>query len=108
MGAETDQREAGDSGVQFDRAEFIASSATASASRQGGEASAAATCVACKRPIGDSYYSVGTQVVCDTCGQEINASRSKKVGIGRFLRAALFGFVGAVIGTGIWLAVRAA
>jgi hypothetical protein len=81
--------------LQFDRAEF--------AQAEPGSA----LCRACNEPVGSAYYAVNGQVVCERCKTALETQRALGSPVGRFLRAALYGLGGGVLGAGVWYAVRA-
>ncbi len=81
--------------IQFDRAEFT----------QGQPAEF--TCGFCKQPLFGTYYQIGGQPACERCQAEARLAPSSDSGVGRFLRATLFGGAAAAGGSALWYAVRA-
>lgn len=79
--------------LQFDRAEF-----SDGAPQQ-------LVCAGCKCPILKSYYAVGDQTVCEACKGSILAELSAGSGVGRFLRAVLFGVPAAAAGSAVYYAI---
>jgi len=76
-----------------------------------GATSAPATglaCRLCSRLIADSYYDVNGAPACRSCHATVLTELRGPVGVGRFFRAALFGFGAAVAGSLLWYAVTAA
>jgi hypothetical protein len=69
----------------------------------------APTCAACKKPVADQYWSAGSVVVCGSCkaaveqGQQPAPDAMSRVG--RYGRAAMFGFGAMLVGSLIWYAV---
>lgn len=82
--------------VQFDRAEYA------------GDAEDKPRCAACKTALWSSYYAVNGKTVCEKCKTDLELSRGEGSGIGRFLRASLYGFGAGLVGAGIWYGIRAA
>jgi hypothetical protein len=70
---------------------------------------ATATCVACKEPITDQYWSAGDAVLCERCktaveqGQQVAPDAVSRAA--RFGRAALFGVAAMLVGAAVWYAV---
>jgi hypothetical protein len=81
--------------LQFDRADF------AKAAPPGGP------CSSCGQGIWSVYYAVNGRVLCEACKAALDLGVQGS-GIGRFLRAALYGAGAGAVGSGIWYAVRAA
>jgi hypothetical protein len=79
--------------LQFDRADF--------------EQPTSARCTFCQAPIQASYFEVNGQVACPGCRTQIEEAMSGGSGVGRFVRATVLGTVAAVIGSGLYYAVRA-
>jgi hypothetical protein len=79
--------------LQFQHAEPIA------------EASTGLFCVACKQPVGGTYYQAqGQQVVCPLCAERIRASQQAAPAIS-LMRAALYGGGAALAGCVLYAAV---
>jgi hypothetical protein len=76
-------------GMQFDKVELAAP----------GEARA---CRSCKRPIGDAYFEIAHNIICDSCAAALSGS---KHGRGSLARACLFGAGAALLGTIAWYAI---
>lgn len=64
------------------------------------------SCKGCGAAIGDRYWQQGGLVICERC-RAARAAVLEGSGAGRFLRAALYGGVGAAIGAGLYYAVLA-
>ena len=75
----------------------------------GTEATAAVTCVACKRTITDQYWSAGGAVLCAGCRAAVEAGQQVAPDVmsraARFGRAVMFGFGAMLIGSAIWYGV---
>ena len=81
--------------LRLDRAEFA----------EGGQAT---RCAACNQALAGSYYEVDGRVVCAACHQRLLDAFQQRLATGSFGRAALAGLGAAVVGAGIYLAVRSA
>ena len=77
--------------LQFDRAEPT--------EEERGEA----TCQTCERPIENKYFEVDGKVLCASCKEGLLTEG----GAGRLLRATLYGVPAAMLGAGIYYAIRA-
>jgi hypothetical protein len=88
-------REAASGELRLDRAEFA----------EGGQAT---RCAACSQALAGSYYEVDGRVVCAECHQRLLDAYQRRLAAGGFPRAALAGLGAAVVGAGIYLAVRSA
>src|SRR5450759_337683 len=75
--------------LQFQHAEPIAEATSSAGS--------APACVACKQPIGDTYYHAQGQVVCPPCAERIQAGR-QAAPAHSLMRAALYGGAAALGG----------
>src|SRR5450756_1059322 len=75
--------------LQFQHAEPIAEATSSEGS--------APACVACKQPIGDTYYHAQGQVVCPPCAERIQAGR-QAAPAHSLMRAALYGGAAALGG----------
>jgi hypothetical protein len=84
-------------GLQFRRAEPIATSAVSSALR----------CVACQEPITESYYHASGRVVCPACAARIQQGQRQPPAYS-FPRALLFGGAAALAGCAIYAIVAIA
>src|SRR5450759_2844358 len=73
--------------LQFQHAEPIAEATSSEGS--------APACVACKQPIGDTYYHAQGQVVCPPCAERIQAGR-QAAPAHSLMRAALYGEIGLI------------
>ncbi len=73
-----------------------------------GTTSPGPTCALCHRPITTYYFETGGKTVCSTCRNHVLAQTVSGVAASSFVRAVLFGFVGALIGAAIYYAVLAA
>ena len=67
----------------------------------------AVTCTVCKRSIETQYWQANGNPVCNVCRQRVQAEASSGKGVGRLLRAGLFGLGAAVAGAAIYYAVMA-
>ena len=80
--------------LQFDKVEYAGSAAVSG-------------CTQCQRPLGGQYYELNGAVICGSCKASLDASRSGGSRLGRFVKAAVLGFLTAALGTAIWYGVRA-
>jgi hypothetical protein len=80
--------------LQFERAEFTTPAARLA-------------CEACQQPIHDAYYRVVGKTCCERCKTEVELQQASGSGVGRFLRAALYGTGAGALGAGLWYGVRA-
>jgi hypothetical protein len=80
--------------LQFERAEFSA------------ETPARVVCATCNQEVVQSYYELAGNIVCSQCRENRERARDGW-GLGRFIRAALAGFVVGVAGAAVWYGVRA-
>ncbi|MEP7013614.1 MAG: hypothetical protein ABJC13_25105 [Acidobacteriota bacterium] len=85
------------SGLQFDRAELT----------EAAEGRQAPACAFCRTPLFGSYFDVNGRMACESCRFKIEQQFQKGPGAAGFLRAAGAGFGAAIIGSGIYYAVRA-
>ena len=83
--------------LQFQHAEPVAEAAAASGS-------SARTCVACKQPVGDTYFHAQGQVVCPLCAQRIQTGQQAPPALS-LMRAALYGGVAALGGCTLYALV---
>jgi hypothetical protein len=65
-------------------------------------------CAACKRAVGDAYYSVGKSVFCAACKQATEQRVPPTPSPALLARAVLFGLGGAIAGAAVYYAVLAA
>jgi hypothetical protein len=65
-------------------------------------------CAICGQPLAGTYYEINSRVCCPACHQRRVAPYENRPGPTGFLRAAAAGFGAAVLGAGIYFAVRAA
>lgn len=72
-----------------------------------GERPAGPVCALCQKPITTYYFEAAGKVVCSSCKNQVLASNVSGVAAGTFLRAAFFGFFGALAGAGVYYAVLA-
>lgn len=70
-----------------------------------GTASAGAKCASCSKDLRITYYEANGLTVCTACRQQLAAAESSEGGIGRFLRASIYGAAGGMIGAVIWYAI---
>jgi hypothetical protein len=79
--------------LQFDQAEYSGSADSLD-------------CAVCNNPIGGEYYSVNGQATCVSCSSQFGGQDAVDSGpVGRFIKASLFGFIAAVIGTTVYFGV---
>lgn len=83
-------------GLQFDRAEYAR------------DVEGHAQCAVCKAALWRTYYAVNGKTICEKCKMDLELSREEGSGIGRFLRASLYGIGAGLVGAGIWYGIRAA
>jgi hypothetical protein len=67
----------------------------------------ASNCVACKRPIGDSYYTAGKAIVCESCKTRIESTPRSVTTPAHLVRATVFGIGGAIAGAAVYYGVLA-
>ena len=67
----------------------------------------ATTCVACKRPIGDSYYTAGKAIVCESCKTRIETAPRSVTTPAHLVRATVYGIGGAIAGAAVFYGVLA-
>jgi hypothetical protein len=65
-------------------------------------------CVACKQPIVDEYFQIGTAHVCPSCSERYLQHRAAESPWGLFGKAAALGTAAAIVGALGWWAVRVA
>jgi hypothetical protein len=80
--------------LQFDHAEFTAPPQ-------------AMACGVCTQPIANAYFELGQKVLCTSCRDTIMFRFTGGSGLGRFVRAALFGSLAALAGTALYFLVLA-
>jgi hypothetical protein len=73
-----------------------------------GSTSSGPTCAICRRPITTYYYETAGTTVCSSCRNRVLAQTVSGAAASSFLRATLFGFVGALVGAAIYYAVLVA
>lgn len=88
-----DSQSGGD--LQLDRAEYSDASA------------AGLTCAVCKQPIHHNYFDVNGKQICERCRYNLETTLKSGSGVGRFVRAVIFGSIAAAVGAGIYYAVLA-
>lgn len=70
---------------------------------------AAVTCVACKQPIADQYWSAGEAVLCELCKTAVEQGQQGAPDVvsraARFTRAVILGSAAMLLGAGVWYAV---
>jgi hypothetical protein len=64
------------------------------------------SCAACKKPVGDSYYTAGKAIVCGPCKTQIETSPRPRATAPQILRSIVFGFGGALLGAAVYYGVR--
>lgn len=79
--------------LQFDQAEYAASSS-------------AATCKLCNQPLRDTYYQVNQQAFCPSCRERLQQALDSGSALGRFGRATLYGSLAGLVGAAIYYGVR--
>jgi hypothetical protein len=79
--------------LQFDHAEYQTPPASA------------VTCTVCNQAVPEQYYEINGKVICPPCRKAIETRFTGGSGLGRFVRASLFGFIAAAAGCGIYYAV---
>lgn len=82
--------------IQFDRADYAPGATTASA------------CVVCKQPIGSTYYSANSRIVCPTCKQRLTTMAEQGFNFPNLSKAFVAGLGAALVGAAIYYAVLAA
>lgn len=87
---------------QFATAEYPSHSSN-KGSNQGSNKSPQMTCGACRQPIDGSYFKIRNSPVCAGCTDRIRANIPKD-SHAAFLRAVVFGIVGAAIGLALYVA----
>jgi hypothetical protein len=83
--------------LQFQHAEPVAEAAAASEG-------SVRTCVACKQPVGNTYFHAQGQVVCPLCAQRIQTGQQAPPALS-LMRAALYGGVAALGGCTLYALV---
>lgn len=78
---------------------------TTSESLNESRGSAGLSCAACNRPILDTYFAIGNQVLCAPCKTSATAPPTGS-GFVRFLKAVLFGTAAGLLGAAIWYGIR--
>ncbi|MEX0691366.1 MAG: hypothetical protein WD934_04785 [Gemmatimonadales bacterium] len=63
------------------------------------------SCAVCHQPIADEYYRVAGTAFCPTCRDTLTAANVRGVAAHEFVRAGLFGLVGAAGGAAVYYAV---
>lgn len=66
-----------------------------------------ANCAACKRPVGDSYYTAGKAIVCESCKTQIESAPRQRPSPALVARAIVYGLGGALLGAGVYYGVLA-
>ena len=69
--------------------------------------SPSANCTVCKKPVGQSYYTAGKAIVCETCKTQIETAPRPRANALAILRSAVYGSGGAVLGAAVYYAVGA-
>lgn len=82
--------------LQFDRADFE------------GAPKANTLCSVCGQTLWNVYYTANGRVLCEQCKTDLELAAHEGSGLGRFLRATLYGVGAGAVGSGVWFAVRAA
>jgi len=82
--------------LQFDRADY------------GEKKGEAVACALCGQSVWSTYYQVNGQLACERCKTDVELERNQGSGVGRFLRATLYGTGAGAVGAAIWYGVRAA
>jgi len=81
-----------DAGLQLDRAEF--------------DTPTELTCTACGVPIGETYFTANSKVLCPRCRDRLAAEQTEGSCVGRLIKATALGLFAAGVGAGVWYAVR--
>jgi hypothetical protein len=81
-----------DAGLQLDRAEF--------------DTPTDLVCTTCGVPIGETYFTANSKVLCPRCRDRLAAEQEEGGGVGRVIKAAVLGLFAAGVGAGVWYAVR--
>lgn len=79
--------------LQFDQVEYATPSP-------------AATCKLCSQPLQDTYYDINGQAVCPACRERCQQAVASGSGVGRFLRAVLYGSLAGLVGAALYYGVR--
>ena len=82
--------------LQFDHADY------------GEQKTAEVACAFCGLRVWKVYYQVGGKLACERCKTDVELQRSQGSGVGRFVRATLYGVGAGAVGAAIWYGVRAA
>ena len=80
--------------MQFERAEFAEG------------APQSVVCSACEQDVVQAYYEIGGRIICNHC-REKREQMQEGLGLGRFLRATIFGLAVGLAGAAVWWGVRA-
>ena len=83
--------------LQFQHAEPVAEAGAASGN-------SARTCVACKQPVGDTYFHAQGQLVCPLCAQRLQTGQQAPPALS-LMRAALYGGIAALGGCTLYALV---
>jgi hypothetical protein len=81
-----------DAGLQLDRAEF--------------DTPTELTCTACGVPIGETYFTANSKVLCPRCRDRLAAEQAEGSGVGRVIKATVLGLFAAGAGAAVWYGVR--
>jgi len=84
--------------LQFERAEYGEKKAE----------TGAALCALCGQKVWSTYFEVNGKIACERCKTDVDLLGNQGSGVGRFLRATLFGSAAGALGAAIWYGVRAA
>lgn len=79
--------------LQFDQVEYATQAS-------------AASCKLCSQPLQDAYYEINGQAVCPACRERCQQALASGSAVGRFLRAALYGFLAGLAGAALYYGVR--
>ncbi len=79
--------------LQFDHASFDSA------------AVAPASCTSCQNPLTDAYFELNGRVVCEACRLKAEWDWNQGSGVGRFMRAAIFGTLAAGVGAALYYGV---
>src|SRR4051812_43985222 len=81
--------------LQFDQAEPVSAAAPPSP----------LTCAACGQTISDAYYEGAGKVICGECAERARAAPTGGSGLGRFVRALVFGTLAAALGAVLYFGI---
>jgi hypothetical protein len=65
-------------------------------------------CSICQQPIGDSYFTLGTQLACERCKSQVELAGVQRRGPSAVAKAVVFGSLWGLLGAAVWWGVRVA